>query len=418
MWGRRARGVVAALAGLGLLAAGCAEPPAADDPNGPIRIGAAVSDTGKYSIEGQAVKRGYQLWADMVNNELGGIQVGDRKRKVEIVYYDDQSDPEQAVRLTQRLISEDGIDFIFGSYSSGLTLAASAVTEPNKRILFAGGAAADTVFSQGSDYVFSPLTNTSRYTESALRELAKRGVKTIGILHTDEAPMVDIQEATEKLAGELGIQVVGTQRVPSDANDIRGAVTQLRQANPDVLVEAGHTLMGVLTVQTMRSMDWAPRYVVMIQAPTEHSFVEQLGPAATEGIMAPTQWHASAQFADEYFGTAADYRRRYVERYGEEPSYMPPSGSAVALSLQLAIEKAGSVDVEKVRKALLELDVDTFYGHIDYSGEGHPSGLKGANVNRPMLTIQLNAKGEQVVVAPEENASAEIVPMKPWSQRR
>ncbi|MBK1783212.1 amino acid ABC transporter substrate-binding protein [Prauserella cavernicola] len=417
MWGRRARAVVAGLAGLGLLAAGCAKPPVADDPNGPIRIGAAVSDTGKYSIEGQAVKHGYELWADMVNDELGGIQVGDRKRKVEMVYYDDQSDPEQAVRLTQRLISEDGIDFIFGSYSSGLTLAASAVTEPNQRILFAGGAAADTVFSQGSDYVFSPLTNTSRYTESALRELAKRGAKTVGILHTDEAPMVDIQTATEKLAGELGMRVVGTQRVPSDANDIRGAVTQLRQSDPDVLVEAGHTLMGVLTVQTMRSMSWAPEYVVMIQAPTEPGFVEQLGAAATEGIMAPTQWHSSAQFSDEYFGTAGDYRKRYVERYGEEPSYMPPSGSAVALSLQLAIEKAGSVDVEKVREALLELDTETFYGRINYSGEGDPSGLKGANVTRPMLTIQLNAKGEQVVVAPEENASAEIVPMKPWSQR-
>jgi len=417
MWGRRARAIGGVLAALGLLATGCAEPAASEDPNGPIRIGVAVSETGKYSIEGRATKRGYQLWAEMVNDELGGIQVGDRKRKVELIYYDDQSDPEQTVRLTQRLISEDGVDFIFGPYSSGLTLAASAVTEPNKRILFAGGAAADSVFNQGRDYVFSPLTNTSRYTESALRELAERGVKTVGILHTDEAPMVDVQEATEKLAEELGIKVVGTQRVPSDASDIRGAVSQLRRANPDVLVEAGHTLMGVLTVQTMRSMNWTPKYVVMIQAPTERSFVEQLGAAATEGIMAPTQWHASAKFRDEYFGTAADYQRRYVKRFGEQPSYLPPSGSAVALSLQLAIEKAGSVEVEKVRQALLDLDVDTFYGHIAYSGDGDPSGLKGANVDRPMLTIQLNEKGEQVVVAPRENAAADIVPMKPWSER-
>ncbi|OZM70444.1 hypothetical protein CFN78_25105 [Amycolatopsis antarctica] len=413
----RARRAAVLLVTLALVLSGCAQPPAADDPNGPIRIGAAVSDTGKYSIEGAAVKHGYELWRDMVNNELGGIKVGDRKRPVEIVFYDDQSDPEQAVRLIQRLISEDGIDFIFGSYSSGLTLAASAVTEPNKKILFAGGAAADTVFSQGSDYVFSPLTNTSRYTESALRELARRGVKTIGILHTDEAPMVDVQRATEKLAGELGIRVVGTQRVPSDANDIRGAIGQLQRANPDVLLEAGHTLMGVLTTQTMRSLDWMPPYVLMVQAPTEQNFVEQLGAQTTRGIMAPTQWHSSAKFADEYFGTAADYEARYVARYGEKPSYMPPSGSAVALSLQLAIEKAGSVEVEAVREALLELDVDTFYGPIDYAGPDDPSGLKGANVSRPMLTVQLDEKGEQVVVAPAENASAEIRPSTPWSQR-
>jgi branched-chain amino acid transport system substrate-binding protein len=417
MSAERLRRAGALFAVITLAVAGCARPPAADDPNAPIRIGAAVSDTGKFAIEGEAVKRGYQLWADMVNNELGGIRVGDRKRKVEITYYDDQSDPEQTVRLTQRLISEDGINFIFGSYSSGLTLAASAVTEPNKRILFAGGAAADTVFKQGSDYVFSPLTNTSRYTESALKLLAKRGVRTIGILHTDEAPMVDIQRSTDKLAKKLGMQVVGTQRVPSDANDIRGAVGQLMRADPDVLLEAGHTLMGVLTTQTMRSLNWAPRYLLMVQAPTERSFVEQLGPATTQGIMAPTQWHGSATFSDQYFGTAANYEKRYVDRYGGKPSYMPPSGSAVALSLQLAIEKAGSVDVEAVRKALLELDVDTFYGHIKYSGPGDPSGLKGANVSRPMLTVQLDERGNQVVVAPEENASADVVTLKPWSQR-
>jgi branched-chain amino acid transport system substrate-binding protein len=242
-------------------------------------------------------------------------------------------------------------------------------------------------------------------------------VRTVGILHTDEAPMVDIQEATEKLARKMGMRVVGTQRVPSDTSDIRGALGQLQRANPDVLVEAGHTLMGVLTVQTMRSLRWTPRYVVMIQAPTERSFVEQLGASATQGIMAPTQWHSSAKFSDRYFGTAADYRKRYVQRYGEEPSYMPPSGSAVALSLQLAIETAGSVDVQKVRRALLDMEVETFYGRIDYSGEGDPSALKGANVDRPMLTVQLTPEGRQVVVAPDENASAEIVPMKSWSQR-
>lgn len=80
MWGRRARAIGGVLAALGLLATGCAEPAASEDPNGPIRIGVAVSETGKYSIEGRATKRGYQLWAEMVNDELGGIQVGDRKR--------------------------------------------------------------------------------------------------------------------------------------------------------------------------------------------------------------------------------------------------------------------------------------------------------------------------------------------------
>src|SRR5690606_30006575 len=119
MWGRRARAIGGVLAALGLLATGCAEAAAGEDPNGPIRVGVAVAQTGKSSIEGRATKPGYQLWAEMVNDARGGIQVGDRKRKVGLVYYDDQAGPEQTVRLTQRLISEDGVDFMFGPYSSG-----------------------------------------------------------------------------------------------------------------------------------------------------------------------------------------------------------------------------------------------------------------------------------------------------------
>lgn len=420
---RRSRAV--ALLATALLASACASGSGGSDStsseaggggDGPIKVGAAVSSTGKFAIEGVSTRHGYELWEEQVN-ERGGIDVGGTKRPVEVIYYDDQSDPETAVKLVQRLISEDEVDFIFGPYSSGLTIATSAIAAQYKKIMFAGAAAGVSVFNQGNEYVFSPLSLTNTYNETGLEALSAQGAKTVGIMHSDDAPMSDIAAATKEKAEELGMQVVSVQSVPPDATDIKGAIGQIAGAKPDVFVEAGTTLMGLLATRTMRDVGFAPKHVLMVQAPTEVVFVEELGAETTEGIMGPTQWVPTDAFEDEYFGTAQDYYDTYLEKYGEAPSYLPAGASAAGLALQLAVEEAGSLDVEEVRHALWDMKADTFFGTIDFTAPDDPSGLIGANVDRPMVTIQLDAQGNQVVVAPEEAADSPIQPFKPWNAR-
>ena len=183
-----------------LLAAGCGAGATtnADSGSGPIKVGAAVSDTGKFSIEGKSTKHGYEMWADEVNAR-GGINVGGTKRKVQMIYYDDQSEPETAVKLTQKLISQDKVDFMFGPYSSGLTIATSAITAKYKKIMFAGGAAAVSVFDKDNECVFSPLTLTSDYTTSGLEALKEQGIKTVAVMNSDDAPMTDVKNATVEI---------------------------------------------------------------------------------------------------------------------------------------------------------------------------------------------------------------------------
>lgn len=410
--------IVASSVALGLLAAGCGPAHAQTAASsGPITIGAAVSETGNYAIDGRSTKRGYDMWADAVNAR-GGISVGGEKRKVKIIYYDDESDPETAVKLVQRLISEDKVDFLFGPYSSGLTIATSAIAAKYKKLMFAGAAAATSVFNHKNLYVFSPLSLTTKYNTSALEALKPLGVKTIGIIHTSDAPMLDVKDATIKQSEALGMKVVSVQALPVNVTDVTGAMRQLQAKNPDALFMASaSTLTGILLMRTMRTIQWAPQYVSMIQAPTEASFVKELGPKNTEGVMAPTQWMPNTTYKDRDFGTAQDYFDTFVKKYGEHPSYLPAGASAAGESLELAIEKAGSIDTEKVRQALLTLQADTIYGHISYSGPDDPSGLSGANINRPMMTIQLNPEGKQVVVAPKDVAAAPLQKFKPWSAR-
>jgi len=116
---------------------------------GTITLGAAVSETGNFAREGKDTRQGYDTWLDWVNNEYGGIKVGDDRYNVEIVYYDDEGDPDTAANLVERLITEDEVDFLLGPYSSGLTMSTSAIAEKYGMIMVEGNGASESIFERG-----------------------------------------------------------------------------------------------------------------------------------------------------------------------------------------------------------------------------------------------------------------------------
>src|SRR5690348_6110344 len=82
-----------------------------------IYLGAAVSLTGKYSANGINTRNGYDLAVKRIN-DLGGVKVGGKTYKLKVKYYDDESTPARAAQLVERLIKQDGIDYMLGPYSS------------------------------------------------------------------------------------------------------------------------------------------------------------------------------------------------------------------------------------------------------------------------------------------------------------
>ena len=148
--------------------------------------------------------------------------------------------------------------------------------------------------------------------------------------------------------------------------------------------------------------------MVITVGPSNPEFVEEVG-ADANYIIGPTQWEASMSYEDEYFGSAADYNQRYIDKWGESPSYQAAESTATALALQLAIEQAGSLDTTAVRDALNNLDAATFYGPIKFDETGK-------NAGKPMGSIQIQ-DGEIVVVAPSSAAVAEMLyPKPPWGE--
>lgn len=386
-----------------------------------IRIGAPLSETGNFAPDAEAVRHGREIWAEWVD-ERGGIDVGGEMHDIEFIYYDDESDPQTSMRLTERLITEDEVDFIFGPYSSSLFQAVSAISEANQVIMLSDGAASPAIFNRGLEYVFTVNTVANHYTTSGIELLAGEGVETMAILHIDDPFSNAITDGAVAAAEEHGIEVVAVDAVPPDVTDISGPMTRIARLDPDLFVGPGHLALGILYVQTMQDLDWTPSYALIGTAPSEASFVEELGAGVVEGIMGPAQWDRNVQWEAQgqlaEFGSAQDFAATYEEKHGVAPGYLPPPGAAIGLMLQAAIEEAGTIETEAVREALYDLDMQTFFGPINVAGpeDDNPAELMGAPLDRPMVTVQLR-DGETEIVAPPDAATAEVVELVPWSER-
>jgi branched-chain amino acid transport system substrate-binding protein len=364
---------------------------------GTILIGAAVSETGSLAQAGEDTREGYDLWADFVNNEYGGIKVGDERYAVEMIYYDDESDADTAARLVEKLISEDQVQFLFGPYSSGLTMSTSAVAEQHNVIFIEGNGSSETLFERGFQNLFATLTPASYYTRSAMDMLAANGVQTIAIAHEDAAFATSVLQGTQRWAEELGIEVLAVETYPVGATvaELDPIVTKLKALNPDAFVGGGHLNDGIAFIRSAKSLEFCPKATVLTAGPNFPEFAQELG-ADAENVLGPTQWEATMGWDGAYLGTPADYDRRYQALWGSVPTYQSAESTAVGLALQAAIEAAGSLETDAVRQALRDLDIVTFYGPINFDETGK-------NASKPMATGQV-LDGVFTVVAPSEAA--------------
>ena len=374
-----------------------------------IYLGAAVSETGKFSREGKDTRQGYGLWLDWVNNEYGGIKVGDERYRVELIMYDDEGDPDTAARLVEKLINEDRVDFLLGPYSSSLTQSASAIAEKYGKIMIEGNGAAEPLFQRGFQNLFAVLTPAVNYTRSALQLLSEKGAKTVVIAYEDTAFPTSVADGAQRWAAEYGLEVLGVETYPVNVADVSGIMSKFKELEPDIFVGGGHFNDAVLFIRAAKELDFNPKAMVITVGPSNPKLVEEVG-ADSEYVIGPTQWEASMSYADEYFGTAAEYAVRYEEFWGEAPTYQAAESTATALALHIAIEEAGSLETDAVRAALRGLDVVTFYGPIKFDAEGR-------NAGKPMGAIQIQ-DGEILVVAPTDAAVAELnYPAPAWQDR-
>ncbi len=389
--------------GASLLLAACSSQPDV------IRIGAAVSETGRYAQEGKHTRQGYVLWEEWVNGERGGIRVGGELIEVELILYDDRSDPDMTAELVERLIEDDDVDFLLGPYSSTLTQAAIRVAEDRGIVMVEGTGSSEKLFEQSYENLFAVLTPAGNYTESALRMLAERGARSVAIAYADTLFPKSVADGAQEWAMQFGMEVLAVEPYPQDVADVGGIVSRFKALDPDVFVGGGYFNDTILFAGEAKAQDFNPRATVMTVGPTDPDLILEIG-ADADFLIGPTQWEASMVYRGEHFGSASDYAERFRQRWGARPTYQSASATAAALALHLAIESAGSLNTSEVRDALRTMDEATFYGPIRFD-------TTGKNTAKPMGVIQIQGGEARIVTSGDGPGAGVIYPAPSWRDR-
>jgi branched-chain amino acid transport system substrate-binding protein len=400
----RSSALVATLAAAALVATGCGSKGSGGGGGGDsdtVVFGASMSLTGSLAREGQLTKEGYQLCAQKVNDK-GGIDVGGTKKKLQIKFQDDTSEPDTAAQLVDQF-NDQGIKLILSSYGSANTEAQAAVIERNGQVMADSAGADDSIFQQGYKRTFAVLSPASEYAASivkAIDELAKPRPKTIAFLSADDGFSKTGAAGGMATAKKLGFTVIPVKYFPEGSTDVSSSLTKIKGAQPDVIIGTVHLEEGVAIVKQSHELGVKPDGFGETVAPPTPDFASTLGQQA-EGVLGSSQWSETTKGSDKYFGTAKDYSADIQQKFGHVPDYHDAEASAACLAMVMAIEKAGSTDPDKVRDALAGLDTQSFFGHIKFNS-------KGQNVYKPMSVIQIQ-HGKVVTVWPTEAAEADMV---------
>ena len=366
---------------------------------GPIRIGASLSLTGTYAKLGKNQHEGYQLCIKDLNAK-GGL-LG---RKAELVMYDDQSLPATAVRLYEKLITEDKVDAVMGPYSSPVSEAAANVTEKYKKVMVAPLAATTSIFKKGRKYIFMVITPAESYLEGLIDTAAKRGLKTVAVINEDTLFSKAAAAGAVDLAKKKGMQVVYQEAYPKGNTDFSALLTKVKAANPDVIAAGTYFDDAVALTRQMKELNVNPKMYGVTVGGDLPEFYDVLKQNA-EFIYGATQWEHTLPYPgnQEFFDA-------YKKEFNHEPSYHSAAGYAGCIIYAEAVKRASSLDADKVREQLLKLETKTMFGEYKVDADGYQTAHK-------MVTFQWQGE-KKVTVWPDDLAQAKPrFPTPPWSQR-
>ena len=374
-----------------------------------IILGAAVSLTGKYAGSGLHTQKGYDLGVKIVNDK-GGVKVGGKTYKLAVKYYDDESDAAKAATLGQRLIEQDGIQYLLGPYGSGITIAMAPVSEKFGVPMVEANGAARSLFTKGYKYLFAVLNSADQYLNSAVDLMAtKKKNATVALAFEQDAFSLDVKLGVMERIKAHGMKVVIDDALPKELNDMTSTLQKVKALKPDLLIVSGHDKGAMTGIKQITDLKVDVPMIAMTHCDSA-AINKNLGGGGDYTLCA-AQWHKSLSYKDKFFGSGTDYAKTFEGIYKYDPPYQAAESSAALLVYKAAFERANSFDKDKVRDALAKTDMMTFYGPIKFSETGQ-------NLAKPMVLFQV-INGENKVVAPVKWAEAKLIyPTPKWADRK
>jgi branched-chain amino acid transport system substrate-binding protein len=368
----------------------------------PIRIGASLPLSGRFSEPGSAARDGYEVWAAMIN-ESGGL-LG---RQVELMVLDNASDQDTAVADYEKLITVDEVDLVVGPFSSFLVIPTSEVAARYGYAFVEPAGGAPDVFNRGLENIFfaQPAPGDQQadpFADYILGLPEDMRPATFAIVSQDDPFTLGVMDRLRTQLTEGGLELVFDEIYAPETTDFSAIAIQVADLDPDLIV--GGTVLedSIGQIRAYQEAGYQPRGAFFTTGPSlPGPFSEGLG-EATEGIFAAISWFPEAEEFQN-----AEFVERYVEMFGGDPGDIPEDAAnafTVGQVLQQAVENIQSIDNAALIEELHSAEFQTIVGPLSFDELGQPQGS----------FMILQWQGDTfAIVAPDERAQAGSIWPKP-----
>ena len=361
----------------------------------PIIVGAAVSQTGALSDLAADYGKALLLWQDEVN-ALGGL-LG---RRVELRLLDDESDARRSGDLYAELI-QDKADLLIGPYGSAATIMASAQAERARRVLINGAGPSLAVHKRSPRYLFQSTMSNSAYGVGVVEVAKAAGITSAFILARADHAVQEMAESTHERAMKLGIDVGDVQAYGAGDSNFASYVYK---GSADAWIVFGEPRDAADIVRSLKKLAYAPR-LFFARSAADARFIRMVGQDA-EFTLATKEYDPKFRtFGNQQFAAA------FEARWSAAPTFAAAQGHAAGTVLAEAVRRAKSLEQEKLRATLAEMETDTVLG--GYKVDPQTGEQRAA---RPAV-VQIQ-HGKPQVVWPEWLQSSTLQPYPEWSERK
>jgi branched-chain amino acid transport system substrate-binding protein len=366
----------------------------------PVRIGYSMALTGLFAQAAPSQVNAYELWKEQVN-AAGGLDVAGTKRPVEFVSYDDQSNPANAVRIYEKLITEDKVDLLIAPWGTPMHLAIAPVLNRYKFPMVGNTAASVQLRNVAPGYIWFPTSAIpDRLGDELAKLLKKQNLKSAAIIANVLPFAQEIKSFLVPALEKQGITVTVNENYPPDIKDMTSLLSKVKGTSPDAVIALSYPSDTFLFTRQAKEIGIASPFVMAAVGPTFNAFLGAFG-ASANNIVTLGHWSAS----QGKWAKAKPFFDAYKAKYKEIPDALDTSLSYMSLEiLQQAVAKAG-LDKEKIRATIASTTFDTINGPVKFEGV--------QNVVTPTSFLQIQ-DGSLELIWPDEVKTKDFRPKTAW----
>ena len=384
----------------------------------PIKIGIGIAQTGTLGGGGKAALLALQMWVEDVNGR-GGL-LG---RKVELLAYDDQSNPATTPGIYTKLLDVDKVDLLIAPYGTVPTAPIMPLVK-QRGLLLMGNFSFQVNHTVKHDMWFNnaPWGDATSWTEGFLRIGQNIGAQTIAFIAADQEFAQNLANGAKEIAKKSGLKTVYEQNYPPATVDFSAMIRAIRAAKPDMVFVCSYPNDSVAIVRAVNEIGVGPTVKLFGGGMVGLQFtpvMESLG-SSLNGIV---NYHSYVP-GMKYPGIE-DFLQRYAKKAAEakvDPLgfYLPPFNYAIGQILEQAVAATKSLDQKLLARHLHSHEFNTIVGPISWGPDG-----ERARPAVPMIQFrnvadknveQFRQIGKQVILHPPQFKSGD--PVVPYEKAR